>query len=85
MSKTYIYSLAVILLFVLVINPLQFSGSKKEEKEDSSDDNMTGAGVPADESRGSGTGLSENKDENGVSQGAAGQQKYRIGLRGHTN
>ena len=69
MNKTLTYVLIVIGAYLLIIFPK--INSKKEESEEKTEENK------ADTK--SGTGLSENADENGVSQGAAGQQKYRIG------
>lgn len=69
MSKTFFYALFVIGVYLLVIFPKTFTGTKeaKEEKTENKSDTK------------SGSGLSENADKNGVSQGASGQQKYRIG------
>lgn len=66
MSKTFFYALFVIGVYLLIIFPKTFTGNKEEKTENKSDTK-------------SGSGLSENADKNGVSQGASGQQKYRIG------
>ena len=71
MSKTFIYVLAVIAIYMIVIFPKVASDNSKKETD------KTESNGKADTE--SGTGLSENPDKNGVSQGAAGQQKYRIG------
>lgn len=68
MSKTFVITLAVIAVYVLVIFPkVAGSGNQTNEKKENKSDTK------------SGSGLSENADENGISQGASGQQKYRIG------
>lgn len=66
MSKTFLLTLAVIAVYVVIIFPKKFETKTEEKTENKADTE-------------SGTGLSENADENGVSQGAAGQQKNRIG------
>ena len=69
MNKTNMIILAVIAVYLIVIFPKMgtSSTSNNEKKEENKSDTK------------SGTGLSENADKNGVSQGAAGQQKYRQG------
>ena len=69
MSKTNIIVIAVIAVYLLIIVPKIQTGGQSEssEKSESKSDAK------------SGTGLNENADKNGVSQGAAGQQRYRIG------
>lgn len=67
MSKTFFYALFVIGVYLLVIFPKSFTAKEKEENTENKADTK------------SGSGLSENADKNGVSQGASGQQKYRIG------
>lgn len=69
MSKTFIYSLLVIGVFILIVFPKMNKGKTEEEPAETQTESDTK----------SGSGLSENADENGVSQGASGQQKYRIG------
>lgn len=69
MSKTFTYVLIVIGVYVFIIAVNKF----KEDKKDTS----TKTGKSDDV----GSGLAENKDKNGVSQGASGQMKYRIGAR----
>ena len=69
MSKTFTYILIVIGAYLLIIFPKLNSKSEKETETETENEADTK----------SGTGLSENTDENGVSRGASGQQKYRIG------
>lgn len=71
MSKTFMYTLLVIAVYVVIIFPKLGSTNKEFNKKEETESNK------ADTK--SGTGLSENADKNGVSQGASGQQKYRIG------
>ena len=69
MSKTFFYLLVTMGVFLFVIKPLsatENTTSSKEKSENKADTK-------------SGTGFSENVDKNGVSRGASGQQKYRIG------
>lgn len=73
MSKTFIYLLVTICVFLFVVKP--FSGSDGDKKEEKTEKEKNAEKADTQ----SGTGLNENPDENGVSQGAAGQQKYRIG------
>lgn len=69
MSKTFTYVLIVIGVYIAIIAGKSITGNKKtEEKKTGKSDDV-------------GSGLSENKDSNGVSQGASGQMKYRIGAR----
>lgn len=65
MTKTYTYLIITICayLFIVVGLNLKSNTSSKSSKKETK----------------SGTGLSENADKNGVSRGASGQQKYRIG------
>lgn len=70
MSKTFIYSLGIILLFVLIIRPLNTSKSTTHESE-------SGA------THGGGGGSFNTTNEDGIATGASGQMKYRIG--GYTN
>lgn len=65
------YTLFVIVVYVVIIFPKLGSTNKNTEKKKEETESK------ADTKNG--TGLSENADENGVSQGAAGQMKYRIG------
>lgn len=69
MSKTFLYALAVIAIYLVVIMPDSSSTTEKSAtvKRNNKADTENG------------TGLAENADENGVSQGASGQLKYRIG------
>ena len=66
------YVLMVIAVYLLIIFPnvIKKSEPKKEEKQKETENKVDTK---------SGTGLSENVDKNGISQGASGQQKYRIG------
>ena len=66
MSKTFLLTLAVIAVYVVVIFPKKFETKTDEKTENKADTE-------------SGTGLSENADKNEVSHGAAGKQKHRIG------
>ena len=69
MTKTYTYLIITICayLFIVVGLNLKSNTSSKSSKKETKSDTK------------SGTGLSENADKNGVSRGASGQQKYRIG------
>ena len=66
MSKTFTYVLIVIGVYVAIITGKTITGNKKTEEE-----KKTGKSDDA------GRGISEN----GVSQGASNQMKYRIGAR----
>ena len=66
MSKTFLLTLAVIAVYVVVIFPKKFETKTEEKTENKSDTESE-------------TGLSENADKNEVSQGAAGKQQHRIG------
>ena len=69
MSKTFTYVLIVIGVYVAIITGKTITGNKKtEEKKTGKSDDV--GNIP-----------SENKDSNGVSQGASGHMKYRIGAR----
>lgn len=67
MSKTFTYVLIVIGVYVAIITGKTITGNKKTEEEEK----KTGKSDDA------GKGISEN----GVSQGASNQMKYRIGAR----
>ena len=71
MSKTFIYTLLVIGAYLLIIFPKVAKGTSQDKETTETKENK------ADTKNG--LGLNENADENGVSQGAAGQLKYRIG------
>ena len=64
-----IYILAIITLYILVISPKV--SDDKTEKEDKKEPNKAVTH--------NGTGLNENTNKDGVSQGASGQMKFRIG------
>lgn len=66
MSKLLLYCLLVMAVYVLVIFPLnnKDDDSKTEKKESKTDKSLAEKDV----------------DENGISKGASGQAKYRIGL-----
>lgn len=70
MSKTFVYTLLVIGVYVLVIFPMRNKSTNKNEKKEETE-------PKADTNNG--TGLNENADKNGVSQGAAGRMKYQFG------
>ena len=69
MSKTFMYALAVIAVYVLMIFPKMNKTSDTKTEEEKTNEADTE----------SGTGLNENADENGISQGASGRQKYQYG------
>ena len=64
--------LAVAVVYVVLVLPKTYikTGIQKSEKEYPD--------IPQPDSK-NGFGLAENSDENGVSQGASGQMKYRFG------
>lgn len=66
MSKTFTYVLIVIGVYVAIITGKTITGNKKTEEE-----KKTGKSDDA----------KSGSSENGVSQGASGQMKYRIGAR----
>ena len=74
MSKTFIYLLVTICVFLFVVKGI---GGKAETTEETNSDTYEGSTANADTENG--TGLAENADENVGSQGASGQMKYRIG------
>ena len=82
MSRTFIYALAVVAVYIFLVVPKM---SKSEEDKTESEQKTHGGGgkkLPDGSyttDTQSGTGLNENGDENGISQEASGQQKYRIG------
>lgn len=68
MSKTMIYILTIITVYLLIIVPkISPETEKTEEKEDKKTDTKNALG------------LHEEKTEKGVVKGAAGQMSYRIG------
>lgn len=69
MSKTFTYTIFVLLVYFLFILPINSkttnTKSTKKEEKDSSKNSL---------------GMNKNEDENGVSQGASGRLKYQIGI-----
>lgn len=65
MSKLLLYCLLVMAVYVLVIFPLNKDDDSKTEKKESKTDKSL---------------AEKDVDENGISKGASGQAKYRIGL-----
>lgn len=65
MSKTFTYVLIVIGVYVVIITGKTITGNKKTEEKKTGKSDDAGRGI----------------SENGVSQGASGQMKYRIGAR----
>lgn len=65
MSKTFTYVLIVIGVYVAIIAGKSITGNKKTEEKKTGKSDDVGSGL----------------SENGVSQGASGQMKYRIGAR----
>ena len=66
MSKTFMYLLVTIGVFLVVVKGLSsIDSGESSDKTDSNTDTLD-------------NGMNANTDENGVSQGASGQQRYRI-------
>ena len=75
MSKTFIYLLVTIGVYLLIVKGLgKFSDSAQSSNSASSSSN---GGTVTNSS--TGTGLTDQQDENEVSTGAAGQRRYRMG------
>lgn len=73
MSKTFMYLIVTIVTYLLIVKGLGViettdDDNDKTDKTDSKKNDTK-----------NGTGLNDNEDENGVSKGAAGQMRYRMG------
>ena len=68
MSKTFMYLIVTIVTYLLIVKGL---GVLVSTDEDSDETDKTDSK--------NGTGLNDNEDKNDVSQGAAGQMRYRMG------
>ena len=77
MNKNFVLVLGILGLWIALGLGSKVSVSEKAKE--------TVKKMPKSKSQGSGTGLAENEDKNAVSQGPAGQEKYRIGYRGYTS
>ena len=68
MSKTFMYLLVTIGAFLVVVKGLSsIDSGESSDKTDSNSDTLD-------------NGMNANADENGVSQGASGRKRYRIGV-----
>lgn len=72
MSKTFMYLLATIAVYLVIVKGL--GALENQDNDDPSDKTDT----KKNDTKNS-TGLNDNADENGVSQGAAGRMRHGIG------
>lgn len=70
MSKTFSYVLFVIAVYLVIIFPKKATGQSEDNKSNKTENKADTTNA---------LGLSENADENGVSQGASGRLKYQQG------
>ena len=72
MSKTFMYLLVTIGVYLVIVKGLGAIETADDEKESDQTD------TKKNDTK-NGTGLNDNADENGVSRGAAGRMRYGIG------